>query len=351
MMIIGCDYHPDFQQIAWVNRETGECGERQLRHSDGEAEKFYRNLKLQGVTVRVGMEATGHARWFERLLAELQQELWVGDPGQIKATRVRKQKTDRRDAEHILKLMLEDRFPRVWVPSPENRDLRQLLWHRHRLVQLRTRVMNQLQAVALNEGVRRKKGLWSGAGRAQLESFRLAPWATRRRQDLLELVDRLSPTIEELSRAAEKEAQRRPEVQRLMTHPGVGPLTALAYVLIIGAVGRFRCGKQIGSYLGFIPCEDSSAGHQRLGHISKQGNALLRFLLVEAAQAAVRSDADWRRRFVHLGMRRDRRIAKVAMARKLAVRLYWMWRKGWDYQQLKKFGSHAGQPGYVHGVQ
>ena len=136
-----------------------------------------------------------------------------------------------------------------------------------------------------------------------------------------------------------------------MTHPGVGPLTALAYVLIIGSPERFRCGKQIGSYLGFIPCEDSSAGHQRLGHISKQGNTLLRFLLVEAAQAAVRSDPDWRRRFVHLGMRRDRSIAKVAMARKLAVRLYWMWRRGWDYQQLKKFGSHAGQPGYVHGVQ
>jgi len=350
MLIIGCDYHPDFQQIAWVDAKTGECGERQLRHSDGEAERFYRDLKLKGVPVRVGMEATGHARWFQRLLAELQQEIWVGDPGQIKATRVRKQKTDRRDAEHILKLMLENRFPRVWVPSPENHDLRQLLWHRHRLVQIRTRVMNQLQAVALNEGVRRKKGLWSGPGRAQLESFRLAPWATRRRQDLLELVDRLSPSISELSRAAEQEAERRPEMQRLMTHPGVGPLTALAYVLIIGSPERFRCGKQIGSYLGFIPCEDSSAGHQRLGHISKQGNALMRFLLVEAAQAALRSDPDWRRRFVHLAMRRDRRIAKVAMARKLAVRLYWMWRKGWNYQELMKFGSHAGQPGYVHGV-
>jgi transposase len=174
MLIIGCDYHSDFQQIAWVDTETGECGERQLRHSNGEAERFYRDLKLKGVPVRVGMEASGHARWFERLLAELHQEIWVGDPGQIKASRVRKQKTDRRDAEHILKLMLEDRFPRVWIPGPENRDLRQLLWHRHRLVQIRTRVMNQLQAVALNEGVRRKKALWSGPGRAQLESFRLA---------------------------------------------------------------------------------------------------------------------------------------------------------------------------------
>ncbi len=350
MLIIGCDYHPSFQQIAWVDSGRGECGEKRLMHSSGEAEKFYRDLKLQGVQVRVGMEATGHARWFERLLAELNQELWVGDPAQIKATRVRKQKTDRRDAEHILKLMLENRFPRVWAPSAENRDLRQLLWHRHRLVQIRTRVMNQLQAVAMNEGIQRKKGLWSQPGRAQLESLPLAPWATRRRQDLLELVDRLSPSIEELSRMIEQEAQQRAEVQLRMTHPGVGSLTALAYVLIIGSPKRFRCGKQIGSYLGFIPCEDSSAGHQRLGHISKQGNSLLRFLLVEAAQAAVRSDPDWRRRFLHLAMRRDRRIAKVAMARKLAVRLYWMWRKGWNYQQQMKFGSHAELPVTGHGV-
>ncbi len=77
----------------------------------------------------------------------------------------------------------------------------------------------------------------------------------------------------------------------------------------------------------------------------------MRFLLVEAAPAAVRSDRDWRRQYVHLAMRRERRIAKVAMARKLAVRLYWMWRRGWDYQQLRKFGSHAGQSVYGHGVQ
>jgi transposase len=150
MIIIGVDYHPSFQQIAFVDKETGECNEQQLHHSEGEAEKFYRDLKLRGVNVRVGMEATGHARWFERLLAELSFELWIGDPAEIKTRRVRKQKTDRKDAQLLLKLMLEDRFPRIWVPSPENRDLRQLLWHRHRLVQMRTRIMNQLQALAMN---------------------------------------------------------------------------------------------------------------------------------------------------------------------------------------------------------
>jgi transposase len=350
MMIIGVDYHPSFQQIAFFMEETGECGERRLNHSDGETERFYRDLQQRGIRVRVGMEATGYSRWFERLLAELSFELWIGDPAEIKTRRVKKQKTDRKDAELLLKLMLEDRFPRIWIPSPENRDLRQLLWHRHRLVQMRTRIMNQLQALAMNEGKRWKKKLWSEQGRAELEKLALAPWASRRRQELLELLDRMNPPIEELTAAAAQEAKKRPEVLRLMTHPGVGPLTALAYVLIVGTPERFRRGKQVGNYVGMIPSEDSSAGKQRLGHISKQGNSLLRFLLVEAAQAAVRVDLDWRRHYVHLAMRRHKSIAKVAMGRRLAVRLYWMWRNGCEYSKSVEFGSYAGQLGTGHGV-
>jgi transposase len=350
MFIIGVDYHPSDQYIAFVDTETGECGEQRLNHREGEAEKFYRELAARGVSVRVGMEATGYSRRFERLLAELGIEVWIGDAAKIKSKRVRKQKTDREDARLLLRLLREDNFPRIWVPSPENRDLRQLLWHRHRLVQMRTRIMNQLQALAMNEGQRRKKKLWSEVGRAQLEKLPLAPWASRRRKDLLELLDRMNPTIEELTRAVEQEARKRPEVQRLVTHPGVGPITALAFVLIIGTPQRFPCGKQIGSYVGLIPEEDSSAGHQRLGHITKQGSSLLRFLLAEAAQAAARCDAGWRRRYAHLALRRQRNIATVAMARRLAVRLYWMWRNGWEYAEWVKVGPHAGQLGTGHGV-
>jgi len=350
MIIIGVDYHPSYQQIAFLDQETGECGERRLNHSDGEAEKFYRDLQQRGVSVRVGMEATGYSRWFERLLAELGIEMWIGNAAEIKTKRVRKQKTDRNDAELLLKLLLENHFPRIWVPSPENRDLRQLLWYRHRLVQMRTRIQNQLQALAMNEGQRWKKKLWSEQGRAQLDKFPLFPWASRRRNDLLELLDRLDPKIAELTIAVEQEARKWPEVLRLMTHPGVGPLTALAFVLILGTPERFHRGKQIGSYLGLIPSEDSSAGHQRLGHISKQGNALLRFLLVEAAQAAARCDPEWRRRYIHLAMRREKNIAKVALGRRLGVRLYWMWRNGWEYAQSVEFGSHAGQLVTGHGV-
>ena len=155
MMLIGVDYHPSFQTIAFFMEETGEYGEQELNlDSDGQAEKFYRDLQQRGICVRVGMEATGYSRWFERLLAELGFELWIGDPAGIKSKRVKKQKTDRKDAQPCLRLMREDKLPQIWVPGPENRDLRQLLWHRHRLVQMRTRIMNQVQALAMNEGYR-----------------------------------------------------------------------------------------------------------------------------------------------------------------------------------------------------
>jgi transposase len=350
MLIIGCDYHPGFQQIALVDTETGELEERRLAHRE-EAEQFYQELKQQNVAVRVGMESSGHSRWFERLLRQLEFELWIGDAAEIRTKRVRKQKTDRQDAQLLLRLMMEDRFPRIWVPDAANRDMRQLLWHRHRLVQMRTRVMNQLPVVALNEGLRRKKALWRASGRQELESIALPPWATRRRQDLLDLLDQLTPKIQELTRLLEEEVEKRPVTRRLMTHPGVGPLTALAYELVIGTPERFHCGKQIASYVGLVPEEKSSGDRRRLGHISKQGNVLLRFLLVEAAQVTVRSQAEWRSKFFHLAMRRGRKIAKVAMAHKLAVHLYWMWRQGRDYGQLQKLGSRAGEPGHRDGVQ
>jgi len=206
--------------------------------------------------------------------------------------------------------------------------------------------MNQLQALAMNEGKRWKSKLFSQQGRVEFEKLALAPWASRRRSELLlELLDRLSPSIEELTTAVQQEVNKRPEALRLMTHPGVGPITALAFVLIIGTPERFARGKQIGTYVGMIPTEDSSADKQRLGHISKQGNSLLRHLLVEAAQAATRFNPHWRRRYIHLAMRRHRSIAKVAMGRRLGIRLYWMWRNGCEYSPSFEFGSYAGQLG------
>ena len=331
MLIIGCDFHPGFQQVAIFDNRTGEIQQKRLQHR-AEAEQFYRSLA--GQEVRVGMEACGHYPWFERLLAELGIELWLGDAPKIRASVVRKQKTDRRDAEHVLHLLIEDRFPRIWVPSLEVRDVRQLLVHRHKQVQARTRTKNQLQALALSCGVQKKRKLWSKAGREELEQLPLLPYAAERRKKLLETLDGLEAEIVGLERRVAEEARQRPEAVRLMTHPGVGPVTALAMVLTLGPAERFGSGKQVGSYFGLIPSEASSGGKQRLGKISKQGSSFLRFLLVEAGQTAARYDPQLKRFYRRLATRKNRGVAKVAVARKLATRLYLMLRENWTYAQL-----------------
>jgi len=339
MLIIGCDFHTRYQQIAMMDDATGELRERRLEHENGEAEEFYRGLPKP---VRVGIEATGPVRWFERLLGELGHELWIGDAAKIRASEVRKQKTDERDAALILDLLLADRFPRIWVPTPAERDLRQLLWHRHKLVCLRTLLGNQLHALALGEGLCRKKKLFTKKGRRELEKLELAPWASQRRAKLLELLGHVDPPIAELDKAVFEQAQRREDTVRLMTHPGIGPVTALAFVLTIGPVARFACSKKLVSYLGLNPSEESSGGRRRLGAISKQGNTMVRWLLVEVVHQAVRQDPELRQDYQRLKFRRGHAVAKVAIARKLAVRMYWMLRSGADYARLVR---RQGSPG------
>jgi len=330
MWIIGCDFHPGFQQVAMVETDTGEVRRRRLEHV-AEARQFYCDLRGE---VRVGMEACGSTQWFEQLLAELGHEVWLGDAARIRAMCVRRQKTNQRDADHILELLQSGRFPRIWVPTPAERDVRQLLADRHHRVRMRTQVKNQLQAIALNHGVQKKYKLWTAAGRAVLESLPLLPFAAQRREQLLAKLDRLDVEIGELDKQVAAQVEQRHDARQLRTHPGVGPNTALAFVLTLGDVRRFRRARQVASYLGLIPREHSSGDKQRLGHISKQGSAFLRFLLGEAGQSAVKGDAELRRFYRRLLLRVGRNKAKVAVSRKLAVRLYWMLRNDWTYAQL-----------------
>jgi len=339
MLIIGCDFHTRYQQIAMLDEATGELIERRLQHENGEAAAFYRSLP--GL-VRVGIEATGPIHWFVRLLTELGHELRIGDSAKIRASEVRKQKTDERDARLILDLLLSRRFPKIWVPTPAERDLRQLLWHRHKLVTLRTMLGNQLHFLAMSQGLCRKQKLFSKKGRGELTSLALGPWASRRREELLKLLDQLDPAIAELDRAVLQEAKRREDASLLMTHPGIGPNTAQAFVLAIGPIARFSCSKKIASYLGLNPSEESSGGRRRLGAISKQGNTMVRWLLIEAVYPAVRKDPALRQDYQRLKFRRGHAVAKVAIARKLAVRMYWMLRSGVEYARLVR---RQGSPG------
>ena len=247
MLIIGCDWHPRYQIVAWVEEETGEVMTRRLEHENGEARRFYESLPPGAI---VGIEATFPSYWFERLLAECGHELWVGDAARIRASVVRRQKTDTRDAEHLLELLRTGRFPRIWVPSLEERDLRQLLVHRMKLVRIRTAVKNQLQALAISQGVCRKQKLWSVRGRAELDSLALLPWASRRRQDLLGRLEQLDGSVEELDQAVEEAARGRAEGVLLRPHPGVGPVVGLAFVLTLGPVERFPEQPQAGQLSG-----------------------------------------------------------------------------------------------------
>ncbi len=351
MIIIGCDFHTRSEQIAMLDTATGELVEKRLDHESGEAKRFYEGLKEP---VLVGIESTGYAIWFAEMLAELGHELVVGDAAKIRAGETRKQKHDRRDAEHILNLLARGDFPRIWLPSASARDARVLVEHRHQLVELRTRAKNGLQAMALNYGVRRRSRLWSARGRVELQKIPLREGVARRRKDLLAPIEQLDGWIKELDQGIAQEVEQREDAQRLMTHPGVGPLTALGAVLVLGPVERFPDARHVTSYVGLIPREDSSGGRQRFGHLTKQGNRLLRFLLVEAAQIACRYDPGLRRMYRRLAFRKGLSSAKVAVARKLAIRLYIMLRDGIDYQEFCRRGpdssgrgSHAGMLGDV----
>src|SRR5260370_24587189 len=231
-----CDFHPSWQQVSWLDTETGETGEQKLVQAAGDAERFYRQVAAPAL---IGMEATGNCHWLGDLLADLRHELWVGDAAQIRASYVRQQKTDKRDAAHILKLLVEGRFPRIWIPSSEVPDLQQLLLHRYKLVTIRARVKNELQHLCLNQGVQRKHKLWSQAGQKVLLELPLKPWAARRREGLLALMAMLDSHSEWLDRAVIEKAQQDEMALLVQTQPGVGTITALAYLLAVGDVSAF----------------------------------------------------------------------------------------------------------------
>jgi transposase len=343
MRIIGVDLHARQQSISMLDTETGEVVEKTLLHEGAQVREFYAALPQP---VLVGLEATGSMYWFLRLLEELGIDYRVGHPAEIRHAETRKQKHDRRDAALIRRLLEENRFPSIWLPTGQQRDLRALLLHRQQVVRLRVMAQNGLQALALSQGLRRGSSLWSAAGQQALESLPLAEYAARRRRELQEIVRELQRRIEELDQRVSEQAQQRAVARRLLSHPGVGPVTALATEVYLGEASRFANGKALASYVGMIPSEHSSAKRQRRGALSKQGNPLLRMLWVEAARQAVRRDPRlkqfYRRKLVQKGLGK----AVVATARKLGIRLWIMMRDQIDYQEFcrraRRMQSHRG---------
>ena len=244
MRIIGCDLHASQQTIAMLDRETGEISEQTLKHEGETVRTFYRALPSPVV---VGIEATGSMGWFVRLMEELGITCRVGHPAMIRKAETRRQKHDRRDAHLLLTRLAEDRFPAIWMPATECRDLRALLLHRHQWVRMRTRVQNALHAIALGQGLRRGPTLWSRDGQAVLASLPLPAHAAHRRNELQALYEHLDAQVDRLDAQVKQVAGQRPQATLLMTHPGVGHVTALATEVFLGDPSRFRDGKALAS--------------------------------------------------------------------------------------------------------
>lgn len=340
MQMIGCDLHARQQTLAILDTVTGVLEERVLEHQANNVREFYSSLEGP---VCVGIEATGAMQWFIELMETLGVECRVGNPAKVRAHEPRRQKNDRRDAKLLLDLLVEDRFPAIWMPSLEQRDIRALLLYRHQWVRIRTRLQNALQSIALNHGLRRGSSLWSRTGLEAMLDLPLSKYASQRRESLLALYRQLQEDIDALDRQVAEAAEQRPQARLLMTHPGVGPITGLATEVFLGDVTRFTNGKAVASYVGIIPSEHSSAGKQHLGALTKQGNAMLRFLWCEAVGHAVQRDEAlkrfYRRKLAQKGMSK----AKVAAGRKLGIRLWIMLRDHIDYEEFCRRGRQEGE--------
>ena len=336
MRIIGCDLHARQQTLAMLETATGEVANLTLMHEGNHVREFYSSLPRP---VLVGIEATGSMQWFLNLMNELEIECQVGHPAQVRAAEPRKQKHDRRDADLLLKLLAENRFPAIWLPSNELLDLRALLLHRHQWVRMRTRIQNALQAIALANGLRRGPSLWSYDGQAKIASLPLLPHASDRRNALQAMYQNLASEIEKLTQQVAEQAEHRCSARRLMTHPGVGPVTALATEVFLGDPQRFADSKALASYVGIIPREYSSGGQQRLGGVTKQGSPLLRFLWGEAGAHAARRDPELKRFYCRKLVQKGLGKARVAVARKLGIRLWIMLRDEIDYQEFCRRGQ------------
>lgn len=333
-LYIGVDFHPYQQTVAYSDSCDGEIKYRQFLHTDKAGIKqFYKGCGKDAV---IGVEATGSLWWFEKLLMANGQELLIGNPRLIRRAAISPHKNDHRDAETILDLLMNKRFPKVTTRSEASQLALQMLNYRHFLVNKRTAIANQLQAFA------RRKGLAKFAMRTKAAKQRLTEAVENEVERLLvesrflfyEEIDRQILSVEaELEKAAEADKQ----VELLRTHPGIALLTSMALRHTLGDVKRFRRKEEVVAFVGLDPLDHSSGERRRIGHVSKHGSRLLRHLLGQAAQTT--RDRRIRQFYSQVSRRRDSQRAKVAAARKLLINCYVMLRDNISYQEFTRRGE------------
>lgn len=333
----GVDFHTRQQLIKWCDTQDGEIKEQRLFHDSLDSvHDFYSQFTGE---VRIGIEACGYSEWFERMLQDMGHEVWVGDATKIRRRARSRQKTDRRDAELLIDLLLKDEFPRINRLSFESLEVLRRLRYRHRLVQMRTRMRNSLQAIALGSGITLKSKLRTKKGREKLNDLPLSPVLSEQRSGWLEMIEEVEKRVADIEQELEKIADGDERVRRLRTHPGVGLLTGLALVHTLCPFSRFANSRKVAAYVGLEPREHSSGERKRMGRISKAGSRVLRFLLVEAGIKATREDADLKKLYYRVMHRREQARAKVAVARHLLIHAFIMLRDEIDYKEFKVRGA------------
>lgn len=334
----GVDLHARQQMVSYVNTSDGEVKHRELYHQRDDVRSFYAQMTGE---VIVGVEACGYTNWFEEMIEDLGHTLLIGDAAQIRRLARRRQKTDRRDADLILDLLVRSEFPRLYRYSAESREVLRQLRFRHRLVRLRTSIYNSLHALSISSGLSLQAKLATAQGRSQLLRLRLSPVLAKQRDEWLALADELSQRVLAVERWLKAKARTDERVQKVRTHPGVGLLTALCLVHTLGDVSRFASTRKVSAYAGLDVVEHSSAERKAYGGISKAGSRLLRYLLVEAAQTAIRGDEHLRSFYQRVMKRRGLAKAKVAVARKLLVRTFILLRDEIDYAEFLRRGKRV----------
>ena len=342
----GVDFHSRRQTVCYCNTADGEVKIKDLHHYEGDVRLFYEQFKDEHIIV--GYETSGYARWFEHMLFELGIEVWAGDAAEISRLGKRRQKNDRRDAEHILDLKLKGKFPKLYRTSEKSGEILRLLRHRHKLVKHATMIKNALRRMQIQTGNLLSEGLASKRGKQKFRALELPPLLATERDRWLELLTEIEKQIRELERSLKAQAKVDEQTQRLLTHPGVGLLSALCIVHTLGDVKRFMTTRKVAAYIGLEPMEHSSGEKRRYGKISKSGNRLLRFLLGEAAHMAARSDDELKQLFRRLKTRCGMSKAVTATARKLLIRCFIMLRDQIDYAEFRRRGIEVRSARNLH---
>ena len=338
IVYFGVDFHARVQTVAYCNSEDGEIHLQEFQHFKDDIRSFYGQFPGHKI---VGLEASGYSEWFERLLEDMGCEVWLGHATAIRLCARRRQKNDRRDADLILDLMVKGEFPRLHRREPQSQEVLSQLRFRQRLVKMRTMVKNNLQALAIKNGLSQRAKLLTQPGRQQLMALALPEVMRQQRDHWLRLLAALDEAIQAVEQWLQEKATGDRRVEWLRTHPGIGLLSALALVHTLEPVTRFSNQRQEVAYVGLEPVEHSSGEKQRFGAISKAGSRLLRFLLGEAAQVACRKDHSLKQFYTRLAGRRGKAKAVVAVARKLLIRAYILLRDQIDYAAFQQRGSEA----------